>query len=45
MDQGPDGVRAAYPADTYERLASIKARWDPSNLFRGNQNIPPAGAG
>jgi FAD/FMN-containing dehydrogenase len=45
MDQGPDGVRAAYPADTYQRLAAIKASWDPGNLFRGNQNIPPAGAG
>jgi hypothetical protein len=43
MDQGPDGVRAAYPADTYARLAQIKASWDPTNLFRSNQNIPPAG--
>jgi Berberine and berberine like len=42
MDQGPDGVRAAYPPDTYQRLASIKATWDPANLFRSNQNIPPA---
>ncbi len=42
MDQGPDGVRAAYPPDTYERLARIKASWDPTNLFRSNQNIPPA---
>jgi hypothetical protein len=42
MDQGPDGVRAAYPADTYARLAQVKASWDPDNLFRSNQNIPPA---
>ncbi|MET0772054.1 MAG: FAD-binding oxidoreductase [Candidatus Limnocylindrales bacterium] len=42
MDQGPDGVHEAYPPDTYRRLASIKASWDPGNLFRSNQNIPPA---
>ena len=42
MDQGPAGVRAAYPAATYERLATIKAAWDPTNLFRSNQNIAPA---
>jgi hypothetical protein len=45
MDQGPDGVRAAYPDGTYERLARIKASWDPGNLFRSNQNIAPAAAG
>jgi hypothetical protein len=45
MDQGPDGVSAAYPPDTFARLAGIKASWDPTNLFRSNQNIPPAAAG
>jgi hypothetical protein len=45
MDEGADGVRAAYPGATFDRLASIKATWDPTNLFRGNQNIPPAQAG
>jgi len=34
-------VRAAYPGGTWERLAAIKARYDPDNLFRLNQNIPP----
>jgi FAD/FMN-containing dehydrogenase len=41
-DEGPARVRAAYPAGTWERLAAIKARYDPTNLFRLNQNIPPA---
>jgi FAD/FMN-containing dehydrogenase len=34
-------VRAAYPGKTWERLAVIKGRYDPTNLFRLNQNIPP----
>ncbi len=34
-------VRAAYPNGAWERLQSIKSRYDPSNLFRLNQNIPP----
>ena len=41
---GPEGetsVRAAYPGSTWNRLAEIKARYDPNNLFRLNQNIPP----
>jgi FAD/FMN-containing dehydrogenase len=35
-------VRAAYPGATWDRLAAIKRRYDPTNLFRLNQNIPPA---
>jgi hypothetical protein len=35
-------VRAAYPGTTWDRLAKIKALYDPTNLFRLNQNIPPA---
>jgi len=35
------GVRAAYPGGTWDRLAAIKSRYDPTNLFRLNQNIPP----
>ena len=38
----PERVQAAYPGATYDRLARIKARYDPDNLFRMNQNIPPA---
>ncbi len=41
-DEGPERIRAAYPHGTYERLAEIKRRCDPANVFRGNQNIPPA---
>jgi FAD/FMN-containing dehydrogenase len=42
-DEGDAAVRAAYPGRTWDRLRSIKARYDPDNLFRLNQNIPPAG--
>jgi FAD/FMN-containing dehydrogenase len=41
-DEGQERVRAAYPAATYERLAAVKRRYDPDNLFRLNQNVPPA---
>jgi FAD/FMN-containing dehydrogenase len=41
-EEGEARVRAAYPGRTWERLAAIKARYDPTNLFRLNQNIPPA---
>jgi FAD/FMN-containing dehydrogenase len=40
-DEGEARVRAAYPGGTYERLAEIKRRYDPENLFRLNQNVPP----
>ena len=42
IDEGPERVRAAYPGSTWDRLAVIKRRYDPTNLFRLNQNIPPA---
>jgi len=41
VDEGPERVRRAYPGPTWDRLRSIKAQYDPTNLFRHNQNIPP----
>ena len=42
MDEGEERVKATY-GDNYQRLAEIKAKYDPTNLFRVNQNIKPAG--
>ncbi len=44
-DEGGARIRAAYPGQTWERLREIKARYDPTNLFSLNQNIPPADIG
>ncbi len=44
-DEGKGRIRAAYPGTTWDRLAAIKRRYDPANLFRLNQNIPPAADG
>ena len=41
-DEGAARVRDAYPDATWQRLAVIKSRYDPTNLFRLNQNVPPA---
>ncbi len=40
-DDGQDRIRGAYPGTTWDRLTKIKAMYDPANLFRRNQNIPP----
>jgi FAD/FMN-containing dehydrogenase len=41
-DEGPERIRAAF-GDAYERLARVKAAYDPDNFFNRNQNIRPAG--
>ena len=41
-DEGEARVRAAYPGSTWDRLADVKATYDPENFFRLNQNVPPA---
>jgi hypothetical protein len=40
-DEGPQRVRQAYPGSTWDRLVEIKRRYDPTNLFRLNQNVTP----
>ncbi len=40
-EEGPERIREAYPPTTYARLAEIKRTYDPENLFRFNQNVPP----
>jgi FAD/FMN-containing dehydrogenase len=44
-DEGEARVREAYPGATWDRLVAIKTRYDPTNLFHLNQNIPPAADG
>jgi FAD/FMN-containing dehydrogenase len=41
-DEGEERIRAAYPGATWDQLLEIKRRYDPTNLFRLNQNIVPA---
>ena len=41
MEEGADRIMATY-RDNYERLVAIKNKYDPTNLFRVNQNIKPA---
>ncbi len=43
MEEGDERIRATYRGN-YERLAAVKAKYDPDNFFRVNQNIQPAGS-
>ena len=40
-DEPIERVRAAFGAETFERLQALKERYDPENVLRRNQNIPP----
>jgi FAD/FMN-containing dehydrogenase len=40
--EAPDRVRAAFGADKFARLSTIKRKYDPKNIFHSNQNIPPS---
>ena len=40
-DEGEERIRAAYRGN-YDRLSRVKKRYDPTNLFHVNENIPPA---
>ena len=40
-EEGEARIRDAYPPATFARLAEVKRRYDPGNLFRFNQNVPP----
>jgi FAD/FMN-containing dehydrogenase len=43
-DEGEEGLRRAYPPATLQRLARVKRRYDPDNLFRLNLNVAPEAA-
>jgi hypothetical protein len=42
MEEGEERIREAYGAERYERLRTLKRRYDPDNVFHLNQNIPPS---
>jgi hypothetical protein len=44
-NEGRDRIRAAYPGSTWDRLVTVKTLYDPANLFKLNQNIPPMNGG
>ena len=40
-NEGEERIRSAYGAEKYDRLKTLKRKYDPDNFFRINQNIPP----
>jgi hypothetical protein len=44
VDEGAERIRAAYGAEKFQRLLGLKEKYDPTNLFRLNQNIRPTAA-
>ena len=42
MEEPAERVRAAFGSGRFDRLARVKRRYDPDNMFRFNHNIPPA---
>jgi FAD/FMN-containing dehydrogenase len=42
MEEGEDRIRTAYGAEKWDRLKTLKRKYDPDNFFRLNQNIPPS---
>lgn len=43
IDDDIASVQSAYRAETFARLTGLKTKFDPTNFFRLNPNIPPAG--
>ena len=41
-EEAGDRLKAAW-GQNYDRLQDVKRKWDPTNFFRFNQNIPPSG--
>jgi hypothetical protein len=42
QDEGEQRVHDAFGGDVYDRLATVKAEWDPENVFHLNHNVRPA---